>query len=325
MVPADVRSATESRRTRDHRKPNRLFGPTTASQNRHMTPERRERWMPVRDVDMGSATDNASDRGDLSNRWVLTIPVATALATVSFFIIRPWLPPAWSTPGSPELYLTGLVGTAFVLVPLLFSLTKRVGVQRRPPFWFSLHLVGAVVGVFLLFVHSGGHLDSPPTMLLLLAVVLIAQGTWMRVWGSQRFAAIFSTKLTAFRDGIKPDKNALREILVQKQCVLETLDGDAVEATFSPRLRHWIRRPAVTFRYIRLVSKEGALMGTKQSVPRLVAHMRAAHILMALLFWAGLLLHVLLVTFFAEFLSDGEPVHWWHISDLWAAPLSNNT
>ena len=147
----------------------------------------------------------------------------------------------------------------------------------------------------------------------------------MRVWGSQRIAAIFSTKLTAFRGGTKPDKNALREVLVRKQRLLATLDRDAVEATFSPRLRHWIRRPAATLKYARLVSREGALMGAKQSVPRLVAHMRAAHILMALMFWAGLLLHVLLVTFFAEFLSDGEPVHWWHISELWATPLSNNT
>ena len=91
---------------------------------------------------------------------------AVAGLTVLFFTVRPVLPVAWSTPGSPELYLTGVLGAMLCLTPFAFSIAKRSGKTESPPAWFIAHVVASMVGVALLVVHSGLYLRRPPALLL---------------------------------------------------------------------------------------------------------------------------------------------------------------
>src|SRR5690606_18309272 len=116
---------------------------------------------PVTDGIAPSAAP-ARRRPTLGRRALIATLAAVAAATAGFFLVRPWLPPGWSTAGSPELYAAGLLGTALVLVPFAFSLAKRGGRAASPPAWFIAHVLASSVGVGLLLVHSGGNFDRPP-------------------------------------------------------------------------------------------------------------------------------------------------------------------
>ena len=65
--------------------------------------------------------------------------------TVLFFTVRPVLPVAWSTPGSPELYLTGVLGAILCLTPFAFSIAKRSGMTESPPAWFIAHVLASLM------------------------------------------------------------------------------------------------------------------------------------------------------------------------------------
>ena len=98
----------------------------------------------------------------LRKRALLGVLAAVAGATLLFFMIRPALPEAWATPGSPELYLTGVLGALLTLTPFAFSLAKRSGASENPPAWFIAHVIAASIGVALLVIHSGGYIGRPP-------------------------------------------------------------------------------------------------------------------------------------------------------------------
>jgi hypothetical protein len=44
-------------------------------------------------------------------------------------------------------------------------------------------------------------------------------------------------------------------------------------------------------------------------------HWRLVHRLLAWGFLAGLIMHILLVLFFAGYVADGGEIYWWHITD----------
>ena len=46
---------------------------------------------------------------------------------------------------------------------------------------------------------------------------------------------------------------------------------------------------------------------------------RRAHIALAWTFLVGIAVHVVTVTFFAGYVADGGPIHWWHVT-AWGAP-----
>ena len=266
-------------------------------------------------TDRSAVSASPGRQGDLSNRLIATLLLATFAFSIAYLALLSMLPDPWVTSGSRELYLCGLFGTACALVPFAFSATKRAGLQGRPPTWFSVHVVASLIAVAALTVHSGGEWWTPPALLLALLWLIVLQGAWMRVFLTRRFAQIFSSKLTAFRAGAKPDRNALRAVIAEKQGLLASLDTNAKEATFSPSLRHWLRDPVRTARYLRLVALERKIMGTAASVPWAVGWMRALHMAAAAAFLAGIIVHVVLVTFFASWLNEGQPVDWWHVSD----------
>ena len=92
---------------------------------------------------------------------VLAIAVIAMLSCVAAFaFLRADLPQAWQTPGSAPLYLVGVAGTAALLVPFLFAITKRCALSDDPPAWFVAHVLSSIAGLALLFVHSGFEFDD---------------------------------------------------------------------------------------------------------------------------------------------------------------------
>lgn len=239
--------------------------------------------------------------------------------TALFFILRPALPSAWSTPGSPELYLTGVLGALLCLTPFAFSIAKRSGKAESPPTWFIAHVVAATIGVALLVVHSGLHLGRPPALLLAAALFLILQGAWARAFLAHRISDVFGGKYAAIIGAGTVDKEKMRGLIDAKTVLLQRLDPAADEALFSPNLSHWCRHPLLSFRYIRLAQAEAGLIGQRRAIAPVLAYWRALHIAMAFLFLAGLVIHVFTVTFFAGYVADGGPITWWHLAE-WGAP-----
>ena len=254
-------------------------------------------------------------RPDLPDLALLWIVGAAALAAVAWFaLLRPALPAAWSTPGSPELYLTGVVGALALLVSMIFVVVKRSGRGELAPAWFVAHVLCGTLGTVLVLVHSAGFLRRPPALLLLALIGLIVLGVWARVRLSGRMAATFATKQHAFAPAGTASRAALAALIEQKRALLAALDPAAREATFSPTLAHWIHSPRASLRYSRLVREEYGLMGARASVGAEQAWWRPLHLLLAYLFVLGLLIHVITVTFFAGYVASGEPITWWHLT-----------
>jgi hypothetical protein len=264
-------------------------------------------------------TDVEKHRPTLRRKGLIAVVIATSLATLLFFLVRPHLPMAWAVPGSPELYLTGVVGAAFALTPFAFLLAKRSGWSDNPPAWFIAHVVAASIGIALLVIHSGGYVRRPPALLLAGGLFLILQGTWARIVLPYRIAGTFGSKHRPFTVPETVDKERLSQIIETKRALLSALAPTQSEATFSPLLSHWLRRPILTLRYAFLARREMQIIGQRRAVPRAQAYWRALHIAVALLFLLGLVIHVITVTFFAGYVADGGPITWWHITD-WGGP-----
>ena len=253
-------------------------------------------------------------RPDLPDALLISIVAGLALALVAWFtVLRPLLPRAWSTPGSPELYITGVCGALLLLVSLVFLIVKRSGRGRLAPAFFVAHVVCSTLGTLLVVVHSAGYLRRPPALLLLALLGLIALGVWARVRLSARMAATFSTKQRGFAPS-PSDRAALAAVIERKRALLARLDPTAQEATFSPTLNHWMGAPFASWHYARLIREENVMIGTRASVGLEQAWWRPLHLALAGLFILGLVMHVITVTFFAGYVAAGEPITWWHLT-----------
>lgn len=253
-------------------------------------------------------------RPDIGNRVLLGMVAAIVLALLLYFLILPSLPPAMRTPGSPVLYLIGVVGACLLLVSMLFVLVKRTGRGGSPPAWFVAHVIASGLGTVLVVVHSAGNLGRPPALLFLAIAGLIVLGVWGRVWLARHMSGTFGTKHGHFAALSGNRKTALRDIIARKVMMLRSLDPGAAEGTFSVTLAHWLRHPRLAARYQALVRAENRIMGTRGMVPPQQAYWRAAHLLLAYLFVVGLLIHIVTVTFFAGYVADGGPITWWHLT-----------
>jgi hypothetical protein len=253
-------------------------------------------------------------RNDISDALLLKMTVGAVATIAIWFSIRPLLPEAWRTPGSPELYLTGVAGAALLLIPVAFALAKRGGHSANPVAWFNAHVACSLAGMMLIAVHSGGFLRRPPALLLLALTALAILGVWARVRGSRRIAATFSTKAPAFRVPDSATRGRLKQIIAEKRRLLQILDPQAAESTFSANLPHFIHHPQLALAYRRLAREETTLLGTRQAVSAAQAWWRPLHMALAWLFVAGIAVHVVTVTFFAGYVADGGPITWWHIT-----------
>ena len=266
-----------------------------------------------------SRSSSGPGRPVLRRNVLLALMAGVAGLTALFFGMRPNLPAAWSTPGSPELYLTGVLGALLCLTPFAFSIAKRSGRADSPPAWFIAHVAAATVGVALLVVHSGLHVRRPPALLLAGGLFLVVQGAWARVWLANHVAGVFGGRYAAIIGAGDLDKERLRALIDAKTALLARLDRSAEEALFSPALSHWCRYPVLSLRYVRLAKAESGLVGQRGAVSPALAHWRALHIGVAFLFLAGLIVHVVTVTFFAGYVAGGGPIDWWHLT-AWGAP-----
>lgn len=233
---------------------------------------------------------------------------------VAWALAKGYLPESLHTPGSIALQLVGLLGASLLLVPTAFSIAKRSGRARSAAFWVSVHALCALAGTVLIVIHSAGHWDEPPALMLAALVGLMVLGIWARTDGARRMANTFGTKTAAFSGADEIDRDALRTLLAAKRKLLHRLDPAAREATFSPTLVHWLTRPRLTRSYAKLMRQESQLMGQRASVEPRQAWWRPLHLALALLFVAGLLIHITTVTFFAGWVAEGRPITWWYIT-----------
>ena len=252
-------------------------------------------------------------RPDLSDSKLAALLAAAVLAIVGWFAFRAWLPEAWRTPGSPELYLAGVAGVVLLLVPVAFSLAKRGGRSADPRGWFNAHVVCSTLGMVLIAAHSGGFLRRPPAFLLLALVALAVLGTWARIAGSRRMAATFASRLPTLAVPDATTRERLKAILAEKRRLLTQLAPEAREGTFSVTLPLLAAKPRLSIAYIRLAREESALLGMRRSLGLAQAWWRPLHLALAWLFVVGVLMHVITVTFFAGYVADYGPIHWWHL------------
>jgi hypothetical protein len=249
-----------------------------------------------------------------ADRLLARLIFASAILLATHFALLPDLPSDWRKPGSPPLYLIGAAGGLLLLVSAGFLLAKRTGRGGSPVGWFEAHVLTGTLGAVLAAVHSAGRLRYAPALLLLALAGLLALGVWARVRLSRRMAATFAEKAEGL---LAPDpelRERLRAILREKELLLARLDPSAREGTFSPTLAHWLRSPLRSIAYARLAGEESRLLGARRAVPPAQAHWRRVHIALALLFLAGLLGHVAVVTFFAGYVSGGGEIYWPHLA-----------
>jgi hypothetical protein len=251
-------------------------------------------------------------RYELSDRSLAIVAAATLAAIAAWFILRNWLPGAWRTPGSPQLYLAGVAGTLLLLVPALFTLAKRSG-AASPRAWFNAHVACSFAGAVLIAAHSGGFLRRPPALLLLALAALAALGIWARLRGSRHMAATFASRAPAFRVPEAEKRERLHALIGEKRRVLAKLDPGASEGTFSVTLAHRLRAPRLALAYGRLAREEARLLGTRAAADPAQAWWRPLHLALAWTFAAGVLIHVVTVSFFAGYVADGGAVTWWHL------------
>lgn len=255
-------------------------------------------------------------RPDLDDRVLIALIAGAAVALVLYFAFaQSVLPKAWRTPGSPELYIVGVVGAALLLVSMVFVLVKRTGHGGSPPAWFIAHVVCSTIGAVLVAIHSAGYLRRPPALLFLALLGLVALGVWARVRLARRMAATFATKQKSFTLASAETRNRLAAVIDRKRDLLPTIDPAASEGTFSLTLAHWLKTPRRALAYARLVNEENRLIGTRAAVGLEQAYWRPLHLALAYVFVLGIIIHVATVTFFAGYVADGGPITWWHITD----------
>jgi uncharacterized membrane protein len=261
------------------------------------------------------ATAHASRRRpDISNQRLIAASIVLPALLVLYVLALPLMPEALRTPGSPLTYLFGVGGTVLLFVAAVFVLVKRTGRGGAPVVWFMAHVGCGMLGFVLVVVHTTGKLDRPPALLLVNLVALMAIGVWARVRANRAMADTFGTKLGGFRVPDPETRAALASIVAEKTALLERLDPAASEATFSVTLGHLIRQPRAALAYLRLARAEAQLMGARQTVGLGQAWWRPLHLALAAVFVAGVVIHVVMVTFFAGYVADGGPVTWWHVT-----------
>jgi len=253
-----------------------------------------------------------NNRPDLSERNILLLLTVVIAAAASIL-----LQPGGTLPGSYIGQLCAAAGALLLLAPLLFVVMKRSGLSASPPTWFIAHVLATMLGCCLIFVHvAAGDWITPPGLVLLLLVLLILQGTQLRVIFSRGFSLLFarSSLPTGFSAPRNLDKAALQDLIEAKTRLLQTLDSAADEALFSPALKHWLRHPQKSLRYQLLAEREARMVGARASTGKELSWSRRIHMLIALGFYLGFLAHVIVVLFFAGYAAAGEPIDWWHIT-----------
>ncbi len=255
------------------------------------------------------------NRPDLSRRALLLMLAIGAAAGAMAFASGIFAPPDWRAPGIPPRQGAAILGTLLLLVPYAFSVTKRSGWAASPPTWFVAHAVSSTLGMVFIAVHaSGGNFLTLPGLVLFLFLLLVVQGILARAILSEQLSTRFAAQPGSYLKAEPLRREQLKEIIKEKRELLMKIDGSASEALFSPNLRHWMRHPRRTLAYQRLALAEARLVGSRRAAGVVLAQWRRVHIGVAYLALVGMLLHVVLVLFFAGYVAAGRSIYWWHIA-----------
>ena len=255
----------------------------------------------------------SSRRPDISKLHLLLLGAVIGVLGLIAVLV-----PIAGRPGEPLRQSAAILGALLLCGPALFFLAKRMGFAKSPPFWFSVHVFSASVGtIFILFHASTGSLLSPAAFPLAILIVLVAQGLIARAFLATRLGALFarSPRSFNFTQPLKMDKAQLAEVIAAKEKLLSRLDATASEATFSPRLRHYLFSPLRALQYQWLADREARLVGAKSRAGLMLSFWRRSHLLLGILFYGGLIAHVIVVVFFAGYAAKGGDVYWWHLMD----------
>ncbi len=206
---------------------------------------------------------------------------------------------------SATLIWIGVAAAMCLLAPVAYSLLKRSAADVQPRLWFSIHVTGSLIGACLAIIHSGGQLLSPPGVLLVLLVATMILGGWIRLTGSTGFAHRMGARPNAFIARNSQNRQTLRELIDAKIDLLGRLEPAASEALFSPQLKHWLDKPLMSARYLRLMEKERQMSGARVDAGALVAWSRRIHMGLGALFVAGLAIHIGVALY--RILSGGVP------------------
>ena len=195
---------------------------------------------------------------------------------------------------------------------------KRSGFSASPPGWFVAHVISSLLGSCLIFIHvASGDWLTPPGLVLLLLVFLVLQGSLLRAVFSGEFSLLFARSSAAhgFNFPAALDKPALQRIIDEKTRLLSAFAPNENEALFSPNLKHWLRTPLASFKYQRLAAKEAALVGVRSSAGLKLSWSRRIHMVAGMLFYLGLISHIVVMLFFAGYAAEGEVIDWWYVTD----------
>jgi len=254
-----------------------------------------------------------SSRPDLSNRSIITLLLISAIIANIILII-----PTPSEPGSKFGQTAALIGAILLLAPALFSFMKRSGISASPPTWFVAHVLSTLIGSCFVFAHvRSADWLTPPSLVLFLLVFLILQGSFLRVLVSRGFSLLFARNSTQHGFGTWQgnNKEAIQTIINRKTELLKSIDAVAQEALFSPAIKHWLQHPILSFQYQRLAEKEATLVGARQAAGVALSWSRRIHMIAGALFYLGLIIHLVVVLFFAGYAAGGEEISWWYITD----------
>ena len=89
-----------------------------------------------------------------------------------------------------------------------------------PPLWFVIHVLTAWAGCFFIAIHvAEGNWLSPPGLVLLFLVLLIIQGSVMRVVLTRGYSQLFArnTQDGGFSAGNRPDRDRIQALIEQNQ------------------------------------------------------------------------------------------------------------
>jgi hypothetical protein len=251
---------------------------------------------------------------DLSNRTlIIAIGISLIAAAVGVIAISSLYEPG-TRAGSPAGQGAAIVGAIALVMSAICTMLKRVGAPSRRN--FARHIWLSCIGLVLVTAHTGGNFFAPPALLLLALLALMVLGLWARTSGARHMASTFGSKSGALTAYDSDTRERLRSVIEQKQVLLAHIDPAGNEATFSLTPGHWLRSPLLARKYRRLVHEERALIGTDRSVVPAQAYWRRVHQLIAIAFVLGLLVHIILVTFFAGYVAEGRAIYWWHLADL---------
>ena len=238
-----------------------------------------------------------------------------ALVAVIVTLALAW--PGLPMPGSALGQSAAAIGALLLLAPALFLFMKRSGRAESPPDWFIAHVLATSLGSCFVYVHAAnGDWLTPPGLVLLLMTFLVLQGSLLRVVLSRGFSLLFarSSAPQGFSAPAGLDKIALQGVIDAKTALLRTLAPGADEAQFSPALKHWLGQPLNSARYQLLAEREARMVGARGAVAAGLRWARRIHMAAALVFYLGLVAHVVVVLFFAGYAADGGAIDWWHIT-----------